>query len=118
MSLADYLLDPWKAEKSHEAYAGSALAVRPAPEFATSEVVVSSLYRAVGFNDFSERSVIQAGSLFQKASTRTASPPAGGVSDDIWQTILQSALASPKQSNQSSRRFLQMSPLVPDANLY
>jgi hypothetical protein len=118
MSLADYLLDPWKAEKSHVAYAKSALAVRPAPEFATSEVVVSSLYRAVGFKGFSEKSVISAGSAFQRASQGSSKAPVGGISNDTWQTILHGVLASPKQSNQSSKRFLQMSPLVPDANLY
>jgi hypothetical protein len=118
MSLTDFLLDPWKAEKSHSAYAKSALAVRPAPEFATSEVVVSSLYRAVGFDGFSEKSVIAAGNAFQKASQGNSAATIGGISNETWQTILHGILASPKQSNQSSKRFLQMSPLVPDANLY
>jgi hypothetical protein len=118
MSLEIYIEDPWKAEKSHIAYMDSAFAIRPAPEFATSEVVVSSLYRAIGFASFSERNVIQAGSLFQKASASTGPLPNGSVSNDTWQTVLYNALASPKQSHQSSRRVLQMSPLVPDANLY
>jgi hypothetical protein len=118
MSLADFLLDPWKPERSHIAYAKSALAVRPAPEFATSEVVVSSLYRAVGFDGFSEKDVISAGNAFQKASQGNSAAIVGGISNETWQTILHGILASPKQSNQSSKRFLQMSPLVPDTNLY
>jgi hypothetical protein len=118
MSLEGYIEDPWKAEKSHPAYIDSAFAIKPAPEFATSEVVVSSLYRAVGFDGFSERSVIQSAAPFQKASSSTGPLPNGSVSNDIWQTVLYNALASPKQSHQSSRRVLQMTPLVPDANLY
>ncbi len=88
------------------------------PEVATSEVVVSSLYRAVGFKGFSEKSVISAGSALQRVSQSSSTAPIGGISGDTWQTILHGVLASPKQSNQSSKRFLQMSPLVPDANLY
>jgi hypothetical protein len=118
MSLQNYIEDPWKVEKSHSAYMDSAFAIKPAPEFATSEVVVSSLYRAVGFANFSERDVIQAGGPFQKASAPNGPLPNGSVSNDTWQTVLYSALASPRQSQQSSRRVLQMSPLVPDANLY
>lgn len=118
MSLENYIEDPWKAEKSHIAYMDSAFAIRPAPEFATSEVVISSLYRAVGFDGFSERSVIQNAGPFQKASSSTGPLPNGSVSNDTWQTVLYNALASPKQSHQSSRRVLQMTPLVPDANLY
>lgn len=117
MSLSEYVQDPWKAEKSHAAYKNSAFAIRPAPEFATSEVVVSSLYRAVGFADFSERNVILAGSALQKDSQRRTVGTTG-ISNETWQTILHGVLASPKQSNQSTKRFLQMSPLVPDVNLY
>jgi hypothetical protein len=118
MSLEDYIADPWKAEKSHPAYFDSAFAIKPAPEFATSEVVISSLYRALGFDGFSERGVIQNAGVFQRASSSTGPLPNGSVSNDTWQTVLYSALASPKQSHQSARRVLQMTPLVPDANLY
>ena len=118
MSLEDYIADPWKAEKSHPAYIDSAFAIKPAPEFATSEVMISSLYRALGFDGFSERSVIQNALPFQKASSSTGPLANGSVSNDTWQTVLYSALASPKQSHQSARRVLQMTPLVPDANLY
>jgi hypothetical protein len=118
MSLEEYIAVPWKAEKSHVAYVDSAFAIKPAPEFATSEVVVSSLYRALGFEHFSERSVIQNTGPFQKASSSSGTLSNGSVSNETWRTVLYSALASPKQSHQSTRRVLQMTPLVPDANLY
>ncbi|MGA8938513.1 MAG: hypothetical protein WB439_05035 [Acidobacteriaceae bacterium] len=118
MSLENYKADPWRAEKLHGAYSESAFAIKPAPEFATSEVVVSSLYRALGFEHFSERSVIQNTGPFQKASSSSGTPLNGSVSNETWRTVLYNALASPKQSNQSTRRVLQMTPLVPDANLY
>lgn len=118
MSLENFKADPWKNEKSHRAYRDSVFAIRPAPEFATSEVVLSSMYRAVGFARFSEKKVIEAGREFQKKATQSGAPPLGGVSNDTWTTVIFHALASPKQSHQSTRRVLQMSPLVPDANLY
>lgn len=118
MSLENFKADPWKNEKSHPAYKDSVFAIRPAPEFATSEVVLSSMYRAVGFSGFSEKKVIEAGREFQKRASQSGAPPPGGVSNETWTTVIFHALASPKQSNQSTRRVLQMSPLVPDANLY
>ena len=118
MSLDNFKTDPWKNEKAHPAYKDSAFAIRPAPEFATSEVVLSSTYRAVGFSGFSEKKVIEAGREFQKKASLSGAPPLGGVSNDTWTTVIFHALASPKQSKQSTRRVLQMSPLVPDANLY
>lgn len=116
MSIAEYQLDPWK--KSHKAYSESAFGIRPAPEFATSEVVVSSLYRAVGFETFSENMVSSSGRELDKKYLGSSKAPPNAIENDTWQTILHGVLASPKQSNQSSRRFLQMCPMVPDANLY
>lgn len=66
MSIAEYLVDPWK--KSHKAYSYSAFGIRPAPEFATSEVVVSSLYRASSSLPTDKAS----NTLFQRASASSA----------------------------------------------
>jgi hypothetical protein len=118
MSLQEYLQDPWKREKSHKSYADSAFGMRTAPEFATGEVVVSSLYRAIGFGGFGENMVNAAGRELENKYKGTAKAPAESVSNDTWQTILHGVLASPTQSNQSSRRSLQMCPLIPDVNLY
>lgn len=49
MSIDAFSENPWK--ESHPAYEKCTFFhIRPAPEFATAEVVVSSLYRACGFD--------------------------------------------------------------------
>src|SRR4051812_32360162 len=114
MSIERFVEEPWKT--SHKAYEDSAFNIRPAPEFATAEVVVASLYRALGFAGYSETDVPSAGRDFDRTSQKTKSsgrtPPQVGA--DTWRTILHGILESPKQPNQSSKRFLQLSPIVPD----
>ncbi|GMV25571.1 MAG: hypothetical protein AMXMBFR58_16020 [Phycisphaerae bacterium] len=117
MSLDRFLEEPWKT--SHSAYEDSPFNIRPAPEFATAEVVVASLYRGLGFAGYSETLVPAAGREFDKAGQgKAAQKGAGRVSADTWRTVLHGVLESPKQPNQSSKRFLQLSPVVPDVALY
>lgn len=97
------------------------MAMAPAPEYATSEVVLSSLYRVIGFG-ISERSVPQQGTklqgLIKKARERTSAPTIGALGADAFDTLLTSVLESPKRSNQSAKRFLQVTPLVPQLALF
>jgi hypothetical protein len=117
MSLLSFAEDPWK--NSHDSYNASVFNIRPAPEFATAEVVVASLYRAVGFDQVSERDVPKSGRDFDRSSIGyRPSPGTPAVGADTWRTILHGVLESPKQPNQSSRRFLQLCPVVPDIALY
>lgn len=118
MSVAAFRDDPWKY--SPDAYDKSVFNIRPAPEFATAEVVVASLYRAAGFPGYAESEVPSAGRDFDRASqaSRRKSTPEQCVGPETWRTILHGVLESPKQPNQSSRRFLQLSPVVPDVSLY
>ncbi|HEX6039996.1 MAG TPA: hypothetical protein VFZ20_18220, partial [Longimicrobium sp.] len=117
MSLSDFLTSPW--DKSHKAYDASPINMRPAPEFATAEVIVASTYRAAGFSGHAEKSVSAAGSRFDKdAAKPEKNPGSTSISADTWRTILHGALESPKQPNQSARRFLQLCPVVPDVALY
>lgn len=117
MSKTEYLKTPWA--RSHPAYDTSAINIRPAPEFATAEVVVASTYRAVGFHSIAEGDVPTAGRDLDKQSMKRRPSPAGiGIGPDTWRTILHGALESPKMPNQSSRRFLQLCPIVPDVALY
>ena len=118
MSLTRYLEDPWK--NSHPAFSESVFNIQPAPEYASSEVVVASLYRAVGYAGHSEASVAATGRDFDRSTRQSASSERVGstVSSDTWLTVLHSALESPKLPNQSARRFLQLSPVVPDVSLY
>jgi hypothetical protein len=117
MTVQDFRDHPWSS--SHPAYDGSALNIRPAPEFATAEVIVASTYRASGFERHAEGHVPSLGSRFDKASAKGDKENRGAhVSTELWRTILYGALESPKQPNQSARRFLQLCPIVPDVALY
>lgn len=118
MSMQQLRESPWKS--SHAAYDSSAFNIRPAPEFSTAEVVVASLYRAVGFRGYPETEVPKAGReidrLGQAAKSKKLEP--GRIRPDTWRTVLHGVLESPKQPNQSSKRFLQLCPVVPDVALY
>ncbi len=97
--------------------------MRPAPEFASGEVLLASLYRNVGFSeDISERVVPAYGRTFAKLLEKKKRPSskecASGIDDDTWIKIVKKSITSPKQPNQSSKRFLQLCPIVPDATLY
>jgi hypothetical protein len=116
MGTTDFCADPWG--KSHKAYVESLFAMSPAPESATSEVLLASLYRAVGFSSFAERDVPKAGREFLERSLKDEKASNGCVSGDTWRTVLTGVLGSPRQPNQSVRRFLQLAPIVPDVALY
>ncbi|MBB5760017.1 hypothetical protein HNR00_004757 [Methylorubrum rhodinum] len=94
----------------------------PAPEYATSEVVLSSLYRVIGLPNASERSVPTQGTylqgLIRRARERKPGSNAGTLDADAFDTLLNSVLESPKRSSQSAKRFLQVTPLVPQLALF
>ncbi len=115
MTLNQFRESPWQT--SHPIYSQSALAMTPAPEYASSEVILSSLYRAAGFQGLSEGAVPQAGRDLDREIQRFRNrkrPMEGAALDaDSFNMMLHSALESPKLPNQSSKRFLQVTPLVP-----
>lgn len=117
MTLADFKQYPWK--NSHPAYKESAFAISPAPEYASSEVLLSSLYRTIGMDDASEGSVPQAGreisKRLQRFRDRHQKPSGATVDANAWHALLHGIMESPKLPNQSSKRFVQVSPLVPGA---
>lgn len=120
MSLSDFREGPWG--KSHPTYAKGALTMSPAPEYATSEVVLSSLYRVIGLPGVNERSVPSQGTrlqgLIRKAREKAFRSTPGALDADAFDTLLNSVLESPKRSNQSAKRFLQVTPLVPQLALF
>jgi hypothetical protein len=121
MTLSAFREAPWKT--SHPKYKESALAISPAPEYASSEVLVASLYRTIGFSSASEGSVPQAGRDLDKAlqklrDKRHPSPNGATLGIDTWNTVLHGILESPKLPNQSTKRFLQIAPLVPSVTPY
>lgn len=121
MTLAAFNQAPWK--NNHPKYVASPLSISPSPEYASSEVLVASLYRTIGFPSASEGTVPQAGRdldrKLQKARDKHLVAPDGttlGV--DTWNTVLHGVLESPKLPNQSSKRFLQVTPIVPSVALF
>lgn len=121
MSLRDFKQAPWRF--SHRSYQKSALAISPAPEYASAEVLLASLYRTIGFSSASEGSVPQAGrdldKRIQKLREKSQQPPTGAIAGvEAWNTVLHGILESPKLPNQSSKRFLQVTPLVPGTALF
>lgn len=121
MTSADFKQYPWKT--SHATYRESALSISPAPEYASSEVLVASLYRTIGFASASEGSVPQSGRdldrKIQKFRDKHSPPPARAIADaDTWNTVLHGVLESPKLPNQSAKRFLQVTPLVPGTSVF
>ncbi|WP_242096902.1 hypothetical protein [Sphingomonas sp. CROZ-RG-20F-R02-07] len=120
MTLAKFREEPWRT--SHRAYQDSALAMSPAPEYASSEVILSSLYRHAGLDGASERTVPQRGRDLDKEvqwyRDRSRKPEAAALDADTFHTLLHSVLESPKLPNQSSKRFVQVTPLVPQAAVF
>lgn len=120
MTLANFKQAPWQT--SHSQYKDSALSISPAPEYASSEVLVASLYRTIGFEATSEGDIPRAGielerKLQKLRDKRLSGPDGTTLGVDTWNTVLHGVLESPKLPNQSSRRFLQVTPLVPSLSL-
>jgi hypothetical protein len=120
MTLAKFKEEPWKT--SHHAYENCNLAMSPAPEYASSEVILSSLYRQIGLKGASEGSVPQTGRLLekeiQKSRNKATAPDAAVLDANTFNGLLHSVLESPKLPNQSAKRFVQVTPLVPQAAIF
>lgn len=115
MKIDDFAANPWRA--SHGAYLTSTFALTPAPEYASSEVLLASLYREIGMTDLKESMVPAGGRDLEKVIAKQLGadvPPHGAdlAARDLH-SLLHGMLESPKAPNQSSRRFIQMTPLVP-----
>ncbi|NWN91085.1 hypothetical protein HLV39_06220 [Marinobacter adhaerens] len=121
MTFTNFKQAPWKT--SHPKYRQSALSVSPAPEYASSEVLVASLYRTIGYDSATEGRVPQAGRDLDRKiqrfrDKRLPAPDGATLKADTWHTVLHGVLESPKLPNQSSKRFLQITPLVPEVALF
>jgi hypothetical protein len=120
VTLQQFRLAPWKT--SHEVYRASSLSISPAPEYASSEVLIASLFRFAGYGSVSEGSVPTAGRDFdrrlQKSRDRGRQPARATIDADALSAVLHGILESPKLPNQSTKRFLQVSPIVPAVAQY
>lgn len=122
--LNEYLDDPWKPTCLHSIYKDSFLHLTPAPETATGEILLASLYRNVGFYDDTNvrETVWTLGTPFKKQLS-TGRRPGDALSEvafdaKLWNTVVDRVIASPNLSGQSRQRGNQIAPIVPDACLY
>ena len=122
MTPENFIAKPWDKGSAHPLYEDSFLNMRPAPEYASGEVLLASLYRNVGFGQsVSEGATSQRGRDLMKRIEKQRGRPAAtsdALAVDSWEAIVCRSLSSPKQPNQASSRYLQICPLVPDAALY
>jgi hypothetical protein len=113
MTYAGFKASPWST--SHLAYKESPLSLSPAPEYANSEVLVSGLYRTIGL-DVSEGAVPVRGRELDRKITqardRRETPEGAALDGDAVNALLRIIVESPKLPNQSSKRFIQVMPLV------
>jgi hypothetical protein len=120
MTLDSFKVRPWQTP--HESYLRAASLVSPAPEYANSDVIVASLCRVIGLPGHSEGTVPLSGRALERRIKeridKNERPEGAAVEAETWQSVLHGALESPKLPNQSSSRFLQVTPLVPEFARY
>ena len=115
MEPKQFIEDPWK--KTHTAYTESFLHMRPAPEYASGEVLLASLYRNVGLQ-VAESNVPKNGKALKKTLNAKLIDQTPNFPPEEFYEVISQSLSSPKVPNQSGKRFLQICPLVPDAAIY
>lgn len=114
----EFVADPWGKGKDHEAFKASHLAMKPAPEYASSEVLLSGLYRHIGYEGVRESEVPENGRRLLKQVDAGKTPADAKLPAEQWARVLHGALESPKLPNQSAKRFLQLTPVSPEVARY
>lgn len=113
--LENFELAPFK--EMHKGYDESFLNMRPAPEYASGEVILSSLYRAVGLPGVSEGKVPELGQSFAHR-VKTGETEQNVLDHDTWKIVLYKTLESPKLPSQSTKRFMLLCPVAPGVAAY
>lgn len=118
MSLNNFINEPWR--NSAEIYKNSIFHLSPSPEYATAEITLSSLYRAIGYAGYAESKVVGSSAEFKKQSElrKNQTTLAGNISPTGWRSLITEVLSSPKDEKQSKNRILQLCPVIPDIALY
>ena len=114
MTLSEFFDSPFS--KAHRSYEGSAIAIAPAPEYANSDVLLSSLYRiaGLGVRESGVKAVADdLEAVVAKARKSGSSPGGSALAPDEFDLLLRSVLDGPRLANQSKKRHLQVTPLVP-----
>lgn len=119
----DFKKKPWAKETQHQCYRGGIFSMSPAPEYANSEVLLASLYRLIGLESTTEGNVPKNGRelinrVHKDRERRNRAPNGSTIEADAWASVLQGVLESPKLPNQSAKRFIQVTPLVPGLAIF
>ena len=97
MSFDRFQSSPW--QNSHATYSSSPFAVSPAPEYASSEVILSSLYRNIGFEGTGEGQVPKSGreldKRIQKCRDENTTPEGAKLDPSTFDKLVHSVLESP-----------------------
>ena len=118
MNIEQFKQDPMSI---HDAYGRGFFHWSRAPEYTLGEVIIASLYRTIGFVGIGEGQVTKVGKAFSTnlAIDNKANPSKQtGIGWETWRFIVDSILESPKSPKQPKTKFIQLTPLVPDASLY
>lgn len=107
----EFLDSPFKM--NHVAFRDAELAISPAPEFATSEVMLSGLVRRSGYPKVPEREVQSMSRNLRSTLDRREPPPGARFSVEEWRLILEGTLESPRRLGESRDRHAQFTPVVP-----
>jgi hypothetical protein len=111
MTPENFILKPWDKGSLPPVYENSFLNMRPAPEYATGEVLLASLYRNVGFGQsVSEGGTSQRGRDFMRRIEKQrgrAATNSGELGVDSWEAIgvsvsIQPQATQPEQQQASS----------------
>lgn len=120
MTLAGFKVSPWKT--AHQSYRRSPLSLNPAPEYANSEVLISGLYRTIGLSGVAEAKVPARGRELDRDVAqhrdKLTQPAKAALDGDAFHGLLRIVMESPKLPNQSTKRFLQVTPLVGETALF
>ncbi len=110
--LAKFINNPFDRSNIHRGYSESFLHMTPAPEYASGEVLVSSIYRAIGFPNIPEGDVPEKGKKFIQRM-KSEHENLHVLDQETWKLVINSTLESPRLPSQSAKRVVSLCPVVP-----
>lgn len=119
-SFESFSMNPWD---THPEYKNSFLAFSNSPEYAAPEVLLASLYRAIGLKKLDagvekkipESDVGKNGTKLEKIvdKHRKSGKKRGELSVEGWARVIDEVIRSPKQPSQRTKSAIQLTPIIP-----
>ncbi|MGI9344977.1 MAG: hypothetical protein ACR2PW_01775 [Gammaproteobacteria bacterium] len=120
-SYQSFVKDPWSNQ--HPGYKNSFLSFSNAPEYATPEVLLASLYRQIGLQAgdadknerLSEAAIGERGTELRQHMDkhRNSGKSPGLLSVEGWECVIGEVIRSPRRPNEKSKQSLQLTPVTP-----